>query len=64
MQMSEVTETDRSDRRFFLAAIDVESDCPLYEIGFAVSNVDMLIGLIGEDLTDIRCTLDLRQPQR
>jgi hypothetical protein len=59
MQMSEVNETDTSDRRFFLEAIDIESDCPLYEAGFAVSDVNMLIGLIGEDLTDIRCTLDL-----
>jgi hypothetical protein len=63
MQMSEVNpllnETDTSERRFFLQAIDVESNCPLYEAGFSVSDVGMLTGLIGDDLSDIRCTRDL-----
>jgi len=57
--VSEVNETERSERRFFLQAIDVETDCPLYEAGFSVYEVGTLIGLIGEDLTDIRYTLDL-----
>lgn len=63
MQMSEVNpllnKMETSERRFFLQAIDVESNCPLYEAEFSVSDVDMLIGLIGEDLSDIRCAHDL-----
>lgn len=54
-----LSETDTSGRRFFLQAIDVESDCPLYEAGFSVCDVGTLIGLIGEDLSDIERTLDL-----
>jgi hypothetical protein len=40
------------------SAIDVETDCPLYEAGFSACDVDALIGLIGEDL-DLRCAIDL-----
>jgi hypothetical protein len=57
--MSEMNETDTEERRFFLQAIDVETDCPLYEAGFSVNDVGAFIGAIGEDLTDIRYTLDL-----
>jgi len=51
--MSEGNETDTDELRFFLQAIDVESDCPLYEVGFSVCDVGTLMSLIGEDLSNI-----------
>jgi hypothetical protein len=54
-----LNETDTSARRFFLQAIDADSNCPVYEVGFSVSDVGMLIALIGEGLSDIRCAYDL-----
>ena len=48
-----MNETDTDEQRFFLQAIDVELDCPLYEVGFSVRDVGALINLIGEDLPNI-----------
>ncbi len=56
--MSEVNETNTSGRRYLLQAIDVMTDCPLYEAGFSICDVDTLIDLIGEEL-DLRYTIDL-----
>ena len=54
-----MNETDTDEQRFFLQAIDVGSDCPLYEVGFSVCDVGTLISLIGEDLSNISYDLDL-----